>query len=83
MKKKWSSYSAKNGRNNAVVKLCMFTMLSRSAIFKGALMAEYNLPLKYCIYIVLAKKIIPPPFGLKKVTALVFLFNSEIAGTHF
>ena len=24
-----------------------------------------------------------PPFGLKKVTALVFLFNSEIVGTHF
>ena len=24
-----------------------------------------------------------PPFGLKDVTSLVFLFNSEIVGTHF
>ena len=31
----------------------------------------------------ISKKNSPPPFGLKKVTALVFLFNSEIEGTHF
>ena len=31
--------------------------------FKGTLKAEYNLPLKYCISIVIAKKkkIVPPP----------------------
>ena len=55
-------------------------------LFKGTLKAGGSLPLKYCISIVLAKKIVPPPpppFGLKKVTALVFLFNSEIEGTHF
>ena len=54
-----------------------------SAGIKGTVKAEYNLPLKYCISIVLAKKKADTPFGLKKVTALVFLFNSEIVGTHF
>ena len=53
-------------------------------VFKAALKAKYNLPLKYCISIVITKKNSPtPPCGLKKVTALDLPLNSEIVGTHF
>ena len=31
-----------------------------STNLKGAVKAEYNLPLKYCISIVITKKIVPP-----------------------
>ena len=53
--------------------------------FKGTVKVGGNLPLKYCISVVLAKKNDPPPppFGLKKVTALLMLFISQIVGTHF
>ena len=51
---------------------------------KGTVKAEYNLPLKYCISIVITKKNSPtPPCGLKKVTALDLPLNSEQEGTHF
>ena len=35
-------------------------------LFKGTLKAGGSLPLKYCISIVLAKKIVPPPLWSKE-----------------
>ena len=58
--------------------------ICQNFLLKGTVKVGGNLPLKYCISTVLAIKIVSSlPFGLKKVTALDFLFNSEIAGAHF
>ena len=50
---------------------------------KAALNPKYNLPLKYCISIVIAKKKSHPTFGLKNITAVDLPLNSEQEGTHF
>ena len=50
-------------------------------LLKGTVKVGGNFPLKYCISGVLATPL--PPFGLKKVTALLMLFISQIVGPHF